>query len=150
MLKEVGASGQIFLGKRLAGQLFDVVFYPSWRIELLPVRAVASAVSVPPPIGIASNCWLPPGGDKGFTQWALDNRAALEAYARGIEQNGTLAEQLQGFLSDQSAPSAHAALRLLSKHQPARSTRAYLRVQGDPTHRRVDACLCLLRWRAHC
>ena len=104
MLEEVGASGQIFLGKRLAGQLSDVVFYPSGRIELLPVRAVASAVSVPPPIGIASVGWLPPGGYEGVTQWALDNRAALVAYAQGIEQNGTAAKRMQSFLSDQTAP----------------------------------------------
>jgi hypothetical protein len=39
--KEVGASGQISLGKRLAGQLFDVVFHADGRVEMLPVRAVA-------------------------------------------------------------------------------------------------------------
>ena len=104
MLKEVGASGQISLGKRLAGQLFDVVFHPNGRVELLPMKAVASAIDVPPQIGTASDSWLPPGGYEGVTQWALDNRAALEAYAQGIEQNGTAAEQLQHFLSDQTAP----------------------------------------------
>ena len=103
MLKEVGASGQISLGKRLAGQLFDVVFHPGGRVELLPMRAVASSVDVAPSIGTASDGWLPPGGYKGVTQWALDNRAALEAYAQGIQQNGTAAEQLQSYLSDQSA-----------------------------------------------
>ncbi|MBK6853239.1 MAG: hypothetical protein IPG93_17025 [Burkholderiales bacterium] len=38
MLKEVGASGQISLGKRLAGQLFEVVHHPDGRVELLPMR----------------------------------------------------------------------------------------------------------------
>jgi hypothetical protein len=103
MLKEVGASGQISLGKRLAGQLFHVVFHPGGRVELLPMRAVPSATDVPPPTGTASDGWLPPGGYEGVTQWALDNRAALEAYAQRIEQNGTAAEQLQHFLSDQTA-----------------------------------------------
>jgi len=37
-------------------------------------------------------------------QISLGNRAALEAYAQGIEQNGTAADQLQHFLSDQTAP----------------------------------------------
>ena len=41
MLKEVGASGQISLGKRFAGQLFDVVFHADGRVEMLPTRAVA-------------------------------------------------------------------------------------------------------------
>ena len=40
MLKEVGASGQISLGKKFAGQLFDVVFYPDGRVELVPMKAV--------------------------------------------------------------------------------------------------------------
>lgn len=104
MLKEVGASGQISLGKRLAGQLFDVVFHPGGRVELLPMRAVATVIEVPPPIGVASDGWQPPGGYDACTQWALDNRAALEAYAQGIELNGTAAEQLQRFLSDPAAP----------------------------------------------
>ncbi len=40
MLKEVGASGQISLGKKYAGQLFDVVFCPDGRVELVPMKAV--------------------------------------------------------------------------------------------------------------
>jgi hypothetical protein len=40
MLKEVGASGQISLGKKYAGQLFDVVFAPDGRVELVPMKAV--------------------------------------------------------------------------------------------------------------
>ena len=40
MLKEVGASGQISLGKKYAGQLFDMVFYPDGRVELVPMKAV--------------------------------------------------------------------------------------------------------------
>ena len=40
MLKEVGASGQISLGKKYAGQLFDVVFTPDGRVELVPMKAV--------------------------------------------------------------------------------------------------------------
>ena len=40
MLKEVGASGQISLGKKYAGRLFEVVTHPDGRIELLPMKAV--------------------------------------------------------------------------------------------------------------
>ena len=42
MLKEVGASGQISLGKKYAGQLFDVVFYPDGRVELVLMKACLS------------------------------------------------------------------------------------------------------------
>jgi len=109
MLKEVGTSGQISLGKRLAGQLFDVVFHPDGRIEMLPMRAVAVAREVPPVFGVALDGWKPPGGYEGCSQWALDNRAALEDYAQGIERNGTAADQLQRFLQEQSEQSEPAA-----------------------------------------
>jgi hypothetical protein len=36
MLKEVGASGQISLGKKFAGRLFDVIVHPDERFELTP------------------------------------------------------------------------------------------------------------------
>ena len=45
MLKEVGASGQISLGKKYAGQLFDVVFYPDGRVELVPMKAVPAVLT---------------------------------------------------------------------------------------------------------
>ena len=47
MLKEVGASGQISLGKKFAGRLFDVVFYPDGRIELVPMKAVPAVLGEP-------------------------------------------------------------------------------------------------------
>ena len=47
MLKEVGASGQISLGKKFAGQLFDVVFYPDGRVELVPMKAVPVVLGEP-------------------------------------------------------------------------------------------------------
>jgi hypothetical protein len=104
MLKEVGTSGQISLGKRFAGQLFDVVFHPDGRVEMLPMRAVPAArplaaAQIPSPDG-----WLPPGGYGACNAWALENRRALEAYAAGIENDGTAAEQLQHFLDAPGAP----------------------------------------------
>lgn len=33
-------------------------------------------------------------------QWAVENRAALEAYARRIARDGTAAEQLQQYLAE--------------------------------------------------
>jgi len=98
MLKEVGASGQISLGKRFARQLFEVIFHADGRVELLPMRATPSARPGPAPAVAAADGWLPPGGYGTCTAWALDNRAALEDYARRVEQAGTAAEQLQQFL----------------------------------------------------
>lgn len=100
MLKEVGASGQISLGKKFAGKLFDVILHADGRFELIPVRVVASAQPQAPQIVQAPGGWVPPGGYDGCTQWALDNRDALEHYARQIEEVGTAAEQLQRYLAD--------------------------------------------------
>lgn len=46
MLKEVGSSGQISLGKRFAGQLYDVSFLDSGEVSMKPVRLV-SAIQAP-------------------------------------------------------------------------------------------------------
>lgn len=104
MLKEVGASGQISLGKRFAGQLFDLVFHPDGRVELLPMRAVPAVRPVAAPIVSAPDGWVPPGGYASSNAWALDNRQALEAYASGIEREGTAAEQLLQFLEASERP----------------------------------------------
>ena len=98
MLKEVGASGQISLGKKFAGRLFDVIVHPGDRFELIPVRVVPTAQPQSPQVILAPDGWLPPGGYDGCTKWALENRQALEIYARQIEEEGTAAEQLQRFL----------------------------------------------------
>lgn len=100
MLKEVGASGQISLGKRLAGQLFEVVHHPDGRVELLPMRAVPARVATA--VDDVGD-WRPPGGYASASRWALDNRDALEVYARDIETEGTAAQQLQRYLDSGAA-----------------------------------------------
>ncbi|MES2316982.1 MAG: hypothetical protein V4631_05760 [Pseudomonadota bacterium] len=100
MLKEVGASGQISLGKKYAGKLFEVILHPGDRFELIPVRVVATSPPLAQPIVQAPDGWVPPGGYDGCTKWALDNRDALEHYARQNEDEGTAAEQLQRFLDE--------------------------------------------------
>ena len=51
---------------------------------------------------VGAEDWLPPSGYKQRTQWALDNREALVADARQIEEHGTAADQLQHYLSRNS------------------------------------------------
>ena len=99
MLKEVGASGQISLGKKFAGRLFEVIIHPDERFELIPMKAVPRAAPSKPAPVAAADGWLPPGGYAYSTQWALDNREALEAYALQVAENGTAAEQLQRYLA---------------------------------------------------
>jgi hypothetical protein len=101
MLKEVGASGQISLGKKFAGRLFDVVFHEDERFELFPMKVVPQGRPSPTLLEPANETggWLPPGGYTHCSQWALDNREALTAYAQQIEEEGTAAEQLEKYLS---------------------------------------------------
>ena len=125
MLKEVGTSGQISLGKRLAGQLFQVIFHADGRVEMLPVRAVPAALTstiaatkavtnaaekpAAPPKSVTerpvADGWLPPGGYATCNAWSIENRLALDDYAARIEREGTAAEQLLGFLATAEAGS---------------------------------------------
>ena len=106
MLKEVGASGQISLGKKFAGRLFDVVFHEDERFELFPMKVVpqgrpAPASLQPVKLVNAPDGWVPPGGYTQCSQWALDNREALTVYAQQVEEEGTAAEQLEKYLAHQ-------------------------------------------------
>jgi hypothetical protein len=49
--KKLGASGPISLGKRLAGPLFEVIFHADGRFEMLPMRAVAAALTSAKAVG---------------------------------------------------------------------------------------------------
>ena len=105
MLKEVGASGQISLGKKYAGRLFDVVFLEDERFELFPMKVVPQGRPSGSIVERASSTggWLPPGGYTQCSQWALDNREALTAYAQQIDDEGTAAEQLEKYLAQLSS-----------------------------------------------
>lgn len=103
MYKEVGASGQISLGKKYAGQLFDVIAHPDGRFELIPMRVIPATTPKQPDVVEPHDGWMPPGGYQNCTKWALDNRTALESHARQIEQAGTAAEQLERFLAENPA-----------------------------------------------
>ncbi len=107
MLKEVGASGQISLGKKYAGRRYEIISHADGRFELIPVRLVAVAQPQVPEIVTSPDGWKPPGGYDGCTQWALDNRAALDNYARQNEVEGTAAEQLQRYLAEHPDALSH-------------------------------------------
>ncbi len=99
MLKEVGSSGQISIGKKFAGQLFEVRAHPDGRFELIPMKAVRQSAASAPADSSAGDDWLPPGGYTQGNHWALENRDALEAYALRVAEQGTAAEQLHAYLA---------------------------------------------------
>lgn len=81
MLKEVGASGQISLGKRYAGQLFDVSTEPDDTIVLRPVKVVpASAVIQTPP---------------STPQWAEDHAPQISQYNAWAEQREPYSQRVR-------------------------------------------------------
>lgn len=100
MVQEVDAGGRISLGTKYAGRLFDVIHHPGDRIELIPAGEDATAPRQNPQIVQVADGWVPPGGYDGPTQWAVNNREALEHYARQVEDEGTAAEQLQRYLAE--------------------------------------------------
>ncbi|HQS91587.1 hypothetical protein [Polaromonas sp.] len=92
MLKEVGASGQISLGKKYAGQLFDVVFYPDGRVEMVPMKVVptvqGAAPDAPPSASPAHSVQQEAAAYRVGDGWLTPERLAARkaAYARTPEE----------------------------------------------------------------
>ena len=61
MFKEVGSSGQISLGKKYAGQLFDVTVHLDGSIVMSPVRVV-------------------PAAEQSTREWANANATSIDQY----------------------------------------------------------------------
>lgn len=89
MLKEVGTSGQISLGKRFAGQLFDVQYLETGAVHMLPVRVVPA---IPPDS-------QRPQRDASRTaqddQWHLRHAKEIAAYNAWAEQRSTFSESVR-------------------------------------------------------
>ena len=117
MLKEVGASGQISLGKKYAGQLFDMVFYPDGRVELVPMKAVPTVgepaaqhrVQEDPATYRVGDGWLTPERlaarkaayertpeelNAARDKWEEENKDAIEAMTRRIGKIGSMGRRI--------------------------------------------------------
>ena len=129
MLKEVGASGQISLGKKYAGQLFDMVFYPDGRVELVPMKAVlavqdSSATASPSSVQEEAAAyrvgdgWLTPERlaarkaaaartpeqvDAARTRWEEENKEAIEAMNQRMAKIGSMSRRLHEWRKDKAA-----------------------------------------------
>lgn len=86
MLKEVGASGQISLGKKYAGQLFDVQTAADGTITLMPVKVVPATHTVQTmvqeePARYAANAPAAPDApDAPAAEWAAHHADQITQY----------------------------------------------------------------------
>ena len=116
MLKEVGASGQISLGKKYAGQLFEVQTAPDGTITLMPVKVVPAPLTAQeeparyaPAAGTADG-GLPPERlarrataaaarnpaemEAARTQWEEENKETIEAMNQRMAKIGSMARRI--------------------------------------------------------
>ena len=84
----------------------EVIVHPDDRVEMLPMKAVPQTRAPQLQVVQPADGWVPPGGYDRCTQWALENREALEVYAGQVAAEGTAAEQLQHYLAGRPDPVA--------------------------------------------
>ena len=117
MLKEVGASGQISLGKKYAGQLFDLTVRDDGSIVMQPVKVVPITPSVQEqpaayavnPVKPTGDGWLTPERlarraaaaarspaemEAARTQWEEENKEAIEAFNTRMRKIGSMGRRI--------------------------------------------------------
>ena len=95
MHKEVGSSGQISLGKKFAGQLFDVQYLETGAVHMLPVRVIPDVTPINAERRFSR---LPqPLGANTREQWEQDNAPAIAAFNLRMEQMGSPAQRLHAW-----------------------------------------------------
>jgi len=119
MLKEVGASGQISLGKKYAGQLFDLSVQADGSIVMQPVKVVPIAHTAQEEranfnantnsASSAGDGWLTPERlarradaaarspadmETARTQWEDENKEAIEAMNQRMAKIGSMGRRM--------------------------------------------------------
>ena len=104
MFKELGARGQISLGKSLPDDCLSLSFYEDEQFELFHMKVVPqgglSAVLLER--ASATGGWLLCGESAQCSRLVLDNREALTAFAQQVDDEGTAAVQLEKCLARRS------------------------------------------------
>jgi hypothetical protein len=99
MLKEVGSSGQISLGKKFAGKLYDMQFLETGEVRLKPMKAVEDLSAQPS--NSQERSLRRPSTYKADTNeqalWEQDNKCAIEAFNQRIEAIGSPAMRHQAW-----------------------------------------------------
>ena len=105
MLKEVGTSGQIPVGKKYADQLFNLVFCPDGGLEMMSIKVVpfvneATSFQYPaqaqyPAQWVQDTALFYPEGNGWLTSECLAARQAAYARARTIQFGAGQAGELR-------------------------------------------------------
>ena len=98
MLKEVGSSGQISLGKKYAGQLFDLEVRPDGCIVMHPVKIVSAATVVNDPLPDAPPTPLASGA--GTRAWAVAHAADIDQYNAWASQREPYSQRVRRWRAD--------------------------------------------------
>lgn len=91
MLKEVGASGQISLGKKFAGQLFEMEHQPDGSILMRPVKIVPATVTVEEPAA----AYRKASQRQGASEWAERHVAEIEQYNAWASQREPYSQRVR-------------------------------------------------------
>ena len=89
MLKEVGASGQISLGKKYAGQLFDLQTADDGSLKLTPVKVVPVVQETPAEYRVAAP------SQQTNREWAQIHAADIEQYNAWASQNEPYSQRVR-------------------------------------------------------
>jgi hypothetical protein len=89
MLKEVGASGQISLGKKYAGQLFDLQTADDGSLKLTPVKVVPIAQETQAEYRPA------PSSQQTIRQWAQTHAADIAQYNAWASENQPYSQRVR-------------------------------------------------------
>ena len=132
MLKEVGASGQISLGKKYAGQLFDMQIAADGAVTLTPVKVVPLTHAAqeelavykvnPAAVGNADGYYTPermalraaaaarsPTETQALhDKWEEDNKDAIEAMNKRVSKIGSMARRIHEWRQEKALSEAGA------------------------------------------
>ena len=101
MFKEVGASGQISLGKKYAGRMFDMSLAADGRITLVPVQVVPMVQEAQASYAVAS---APRGGDATAANqaWAQSHAHDIAAYNAWAAEREPYAQRVRRWREEQA------------------------------------------------
>lgn len=95
MLKEVGTSGQISLGKKYAGQLFEVAVQPDGSIVMKPVKVVPDTSAVREPQALYGQSKQNKAAGQASREWADANADSIDQYNAWASQREPYSQRVR-------------------------------------------------------